>query len=66
MCKTRIKVLRYSGFEENTAIENEVNNFIKNSKNKVAKVNSINGFSSATDKFGTTDLLIAISYELGD
>lgn len=66
MCRTRIKVLRCSFFEKTVAIESTVNDFIKDPKNKVAKVNSISSVSSGLDKFGNAGLLITISYELGD
>lgn len=66
MCRTRIKVLHYPFFEKTVVIENAVNDFIKDPKNKVAKVNSISNVSSGCDKNGDAGLLITISYELED
>lgn len=66
MCKTRIKVLCYPFFEKTVVIESAVNDFIKDPKNKVAKVNSISSVSSGCDEDGDAGLLITINYELGD
>lgn len=64
MCRTRIKII--DGFiEYNGEIEDEVNLFISNPENKVAKVNSIE-IKNCYDEDDDACLLAIINYELGD
>lgn len=62
MCRTRIKIIdEYTGED----LEELVNMFISNPKNKVAKVNSVK-FEVYYDEDDDACLLAIINYELGD
>ena len=60
MARTRIKLI--FGYEDN--IEDLINDFIKDPKNKVAEVNSIT-FDFNEDDDGETYTTAYINYELG-
>lgn len=64
MCKTRIKIID-GNIEWYWEIEDEVNLFISNPKNKVAKVNSVE-IKNCYDDDDDACLLAIINYELGD
>ena len=61
MARTRIKLI--SGYED--TIEDLVNGFIEDAKNKVAEVNSIT-FDFNEDEDGDTYTTAYINYELGN
>lgn len=62
MCRTRIKVFSLP-ISNDAEIENKLNNFIKDPKNEVMKVNSIN-VNIAYDEDDDPYMLAIISYEL--
>lgn len=62
MCRTRIKVFSLP-ISNDAEIENKLNNFIKDPKNEVMKVNSIN-VNIAYDEDDDPYVLAIISYEL--
>lgn len=62
MCRTRIKVFSLP-ISNDAEIENKLNNFIKDPKNEVMKVNSIN-VDIAYDEDDDPYVLAIISYEL--
>lgn len=62
MCRTRIKVFSLP-ISNDAEIENKFNNFIKDPKNEVMKVNSIN-VNIAYDEDDDPYVLAIISYEL--
>lgn len=61
MARTRIKLI--SGYEDN--IEDLINDFIEDPKNKVAEVNSIT-FDFNEDEDGDAYTTAYINYELGE
>lgn len=61
MARTRIKLI--SGYEDN--IEDLINDFIEDTKNKVAEVNSIT-FDFYEDDDGDAYTTAYINYELGE
>ena len=61
MARTRIKLI--SGYEDN--IEDLINDFIEDPKNKVAEVNSIT-FDFNEDEDGDAYTTAYINYELGN
>ena len=63
MCKTRIKII--SMYANSDSIEESVNLFISNPKNKVAKVNSIE-IKFYHDYLDSPCMFAVINYELED